>query len=279
MLKPAAAFRLSRSADVGPRTQASIGANVEPERLPPPRSLRLLVVCLPPFVTFVVVANIHLNHFYTEGAAFADSAWFAHLASSSVPPGMANPAPIPGQFFTTHVSPIFWLYTAVSRTLLFPLNEVVRFSLLQAAWAAAMTTGLQLGARRHLPAVPAALTAVALTFNGIVVAILAFPHIELAIPAALILFLGLRADPKPSVPPAVAWVVLGLGLTVREDAGLHYFGLLATAAVLYRLVGERERASDLLRPAAVSVGYAVAAVALQKVATAGDDGPNLLRTL
>ena len=259
--------------------RVSTDANVDLERRPRRRSLRLLVVCLPPFVTFVVVANIHLNHFYTDGAAFADSAWFSYLASSSVPPDMANPAPIPGQFFTTHVSPIFWLYTVVSRTLLFPLNEVVRFSLFQAAWAAAMTSGLQLGARRHLPSAAAALAAVVLTFNGVVVAILAFPHIELAIPAALILFLGLRVDPGSSVPPAVAWIVLGLGLTVREDAGLHYFGLLATAAVLYRLVGARERASDLVRPAAVCVGYGVVAVALQKVVTAGDDGPNLLRTL
>ncbi len=254
------------------------GPATDPHPPGPPsgdRSARPIIVAAA--VTFVVVLNHHLNHFYTAGAYFADSGWFAHLASHSVPPMMDNPAPIPGEFFGTHFSPIFWIYTAISRTILFPFDEATRFSIYQAGWAAAMTVGLTLGARRLLRPWLAAATGLILTFNGIVIAVLAFPHIELAIPAAMILFLGLRAT--PSAPSIAAWAALVLGLLVREDAGLHYFGLLASAAVLMALTGMRDRARGLVVPALACLVYGAAMVAVQKLIIDDGTGPNLLQAL
>ncbi len=233
----------------------------------------ILVLC----VAFVLGLNIHLNHFYTVGGFYTDTAWFAWLSSHSVPPSFPNPGVMPGDFVRTHLSPIFWLYTAIGRTVLRPLSVLDRFAVYQAAWLAVMAVGLYAAASRIVARPWAAAVGLACTFNGMTLAVLAFPHVELAIPAAFIGAAGLWLG--GGIRPWLPLALLFAGANVREDAGLHYFGYLAVIVVLWVWYGgDRRRLIHLLSLAGLLAVYAIVMIVVQKVVSGGDDR-DLLGTL
>ena len=193
------------------------------------RSVKFFCILFVFFIAGALAANYTLNHFYVNGAYFADSGWFAYLSAHTTQWPASNPPALGGTFFSIHFSPGFYISSAVYgaiQALGLALPDVVWFSMLQGFWlslTAVALFSLLIGKEEvrpiHISAM--ALASLLLSFNGIFLATIGFPHFEIAIPALLAAFFALFSRGRRGA----ALVALGWGLLMREDAGLHYFGL------------------------------------------------------
>lgn len=229
-------------------------------------------------VAGLVTLNYTLNHFYVRGAYMLDSGWFAYLVTEARWPS-PNPPALGGTYFTFHLSPVFWLLSAPWAALdsvgLAP-PPAAWFALTQAAWVAVLAAStwalLAAAARPVTPRLRAAASAAAVlaAFSGATLGTVGFAHFEVAIPALGLAALALYVRGHSWW----AWAPLALGLACREDAGLHYFGVLA----LLTLVALRRRrdpvwnrrARHFAAAAGVCAAYAVATLAVQRQAYPSD---------
>jgi hypothetical protein len=186
-------------------------------------------------VPFVCATNLTINRFYTFGAEVLDSGWFAWLVTEARQWGMPSPPAIGGGF--DHVAPMFFLWTALHDLVPFIPAPVwlalilgFWFGLLGLACALCLLPGLTRlpGRLESLPQVAAVLALLA-AGNGIALAIVGFPHVEIAIPALLFLTIALRGGHRLRWLWPLPFVLL---LTVREDAGLHAALAFAALAAL-----------------------------------------------
>jgi hypothetical protein len=180
---------------------------------------------------YLLNVSYNLQYFYLRGAG-DDAGWFAWLAAHAWAWPMRNPALIGGSFLALHMSPIFFAATA----LLAPLSfwpAAVRFSLFIALWAPLfwLAVFLLLRAFATLGFAPRCAAALLLTFNGLTLSMLGFPHIEILIPALGLLAIGVCARSRTAAGFVAASLIAVPALAVREDAGLHLV-LVLTALVL-----------------------------------------------
>ncbi len=175
-----------------------------------------VVTCL--LLAYALPAGYFLHVFYLRGVG-DDSGWFAWLATHAHEWRVANPPLIGGYFVATHMSPVFLVTTALLAPLA-ALPVAVRFCLLLALWGPLLWLGVFLLAERLAFARRCAL-ALLLTFNGIALAWLGFPHVEALIPALGLLAIALWLRARTAIGWGLAAAALLLALSVREDAGLH----------------------------------------------------------
>ena len=222
----------------------------------------VLAVVVPALCVF----NAVMNHFFVAGGALFDSGWFAFLVTANGWP-LPNPPFLDGSFFATHVTLLFHAMGTVAALL--PVGPHATFALFQGLWAAvaagamlvlADSAGLAQTPRGRLVA---AGLAAATGLSGPVLAATGFPHPEIAMPALILMALGLWLRGRTGW----ALAVLAAALVVREDAGLHAALVFAVAA-LWRLCGAARR-PGWWRPAAVAGGCAGAAVAMMAVQQIG----------
>lgn len=113
--------------------------------------------------------------------------------------------------------------------------------------------------------------AIVVPFNGVSLALIGFPHFEIAIPALLMAFFAAHF----SGHTRTAYAVLLLGLSIREDTGLHYFGSFLVLAASLRWSRQNEKAKSdstlFLRFAIICLLYSLAAIAIQKTLFPTDD--------
>lgn len=209
--------------------------------------IRVLVALL----LAVCVTNHAIDQFYVTGASVWDAGWFAWLASHADAWPMPNPPLIGGSFLAIHASPVFFLLTAL-KSLLPAMPDPVWFALTQGLWAGllGLAVALCLG-----PGWRAACLSILIAGNGITLAAIGFPHIELAMPALLLLSLALRRS--------TVWLWLPpllLLFTIREDGGCHAALAFAALAAL--------RAWQEQRLAAARGDAAIAGLCLLASATA-----------
>lgn len=213
----------------------------------------------------ICAADYTASRFYRSGAAVWDSGWFAWLATHATAWPMPNPPAIGGDYLAVHFAPIFFLLTAAHGLLPF-LPAPVWFALTQGLWFGLLGLACALCAETLLPGRPWAAAALALPAagNGIALATLGFPHVEIAWPALLFLAIALRGRTR------WWWLALLLMLTVREDAGLHA-ALAFTALALLRAHAGREWRAALpeARIAALCLAASLAAILLQRLALGG----------
>jgi hypothetical protein len=163
-------------------------------------------------VPAVLATNYTVNRFYTLGAAMWDSGWFAHLAST----GLRNPRAIGGLFLSDHMSlvlSVFALFHELTPTAAAP----VYFAFTQGLWFGLIGLAASLCLAPLLPTVAAVPLAILCALNGISLATIGFPHIEIAIPALVLLILALWVQQHR----LTACLLVPLLLAVREDAGFH----------------------------------------------------------
>lgn len=173
--------------------------------------------------------NYTLNHFYVSGGYMADSGWFAYLSAHSTNWPASNPPSIGGTYFSTHFSPAFYIFTALHillSTVGISVSDVSWFSITQGFWLALTASSIFVLLSSNSPSSAAnnaliASASLIVAFNGVFLASIGFPHFEIAIPALLVAFFASHINGRPKT----AIVLLCLGLLMREDAGLHYFGL------------------------------------------------------
>jgi hypothetical protein len=163
-------------------------------------------------IAAILATNYTVNRFYTLGAAMWDSGWFAHLAAT----GLRNPPAIGGWFLSDHMSLVFAI-TALVHALTPAVPAPIFFAFTQGIWFGLLGLAASLCLRPLLPAVPTLMLSVLCAMNGISLSAISFPHIEIAIPALILLILTFWARGFRRT----AWMLVPLLLMIREDAGLH----------------------------------------------------------
>jgi hypothetical protein len=170
----------------------------------------------------VLATNYTMNRFYNLGAAMWDSGWYAHLTAS----GLRNPRAIGGWFLSDHMSLVL-LITGLVHELIPQTTAPIFFALTQGMWFGLVGLAASLCLRPLLPAVPAVALSALCAMNGISLAMIGFPHIEIAIPALILLILAswVRGYRR------TAWMLVPLLLMVREDAGFHLATIVGLIAI------------------------------------------------
>jgi len=220
---------------------------------------------------FVAFSRLVLYHFYSKGAFLLDTGllasllWHSNLALA-LPTSLGG-----GSYLATHVSPLFWLASAISRLLPFSMPQFfagfIGFShaLLAAAifWLLTEGYGLRRGAGPWL----ATFVAIGFASSGLAIAIALYPHFETLIAAFFLLFAVAHALGHTRIAP----FLFVLGLMTREDAGLHYIailGLLVALNVAYR-VPLRQQRPELIY-VVVALVYVIFVMSVQHLAFPGN---------
>ena len=224
----------------------------------------------------VVVTNALLHHFYVHGAPLYDAGWFAYwmthaltLDVTSIP--SIEDIPMLGRHVFLFFIPLSWIYQIFSSF----LPEQVYFSIVQGAWAGMVSLAIFLIGYRAMNGWLLAVVSIATGLNPFVFTSTSFPHVEMAMPAFIALFIAtwmrLREHPRlwwlPFLPLA------GL-LSIREDAGLHGFGLfiLLTAYFWWRARERRDIWRFFGLASLICIGYSVVAFLVrQSFAPSGED--------
>jgi hypothetical protein len=235
-----------------------------------PRVLALSGLLSAGLIAFICVRTAVLNVFYAVGD-LTDPGWQATIIWHNNW-HLEGPPALSGSFFSEHISPIFWLVNLISYIL--PLSKLDFYAAFMAGIYALFATGVyrawQLGderitAGKCLVAVAIALAA---TFSAVGMNTLRLPHYELLIPALGLWFFISMAERRYGW--ASFWFVLCL--MVREDAGLHLFGLLVLWGVVVRFY--RQPGADIRAIfwfAVIALSYAALAFVVKHAAFPADN--------
>jgi hypothetical protein len=206
-------------------------------------------------VPAALATDYTINRFYVLGAAMWDSGWFAHLVSN----GLQNPPALGGTFLADHMSVVLPVL-AIVHTIAPAMPAPVFFAFTQGLWFGLLGLAASVCVAPFLPFLASLLLAVLCALNGISLATLGFPHIEIAIPALILLVLALWTTGRR----VVACLVVPLLLMVREDAGLH-LGMILTLMAVYqrRRTGRWMAGRPELVLAASCIAASLAAFAVQ----------------
>ena len=211
---------------------------------------------------YCAYSNFVLNHFYHYGAVLLDTGLLADLAWRK--PWWLPMAPLFGgqSFYAFHVSPLLSLLSAVSRIV--PLGMPQWFAAFTGAAHALAAAAAFLALRYGVGLRGAGGTAIAVAlsilfaFNGLALAQVRYPHFEILIASAMMLFF---------VAWRLGWMrralaALALCLICREDAGFHVAAFLLTVVALdWRRGVARPDQRRTLALAALAAGYSCAALA------------------
>jgi hypothetical protein len=221
-------------------------------------------------VPFAAFTSLVLYHFYVRGAFLLDSGLLAYLAADG-DPALPTPHVLGGQsFFATHLTPIFLVTAQLRRWL--PVSDAQFFALFIGFCHALPGLGVfwllrsGFGLRRPVGTALAALLGVAFSFNGLALAIARYPHFEMLIAGAAILFAV--ALSRGQHLAAAFW--FALCLATREDAGFHLFAILFVLIALNRWYGtpwSAQRAEILF--AAIALSFSLGEILIQMAASQG----------
>jgi hypothetical protein len=216
---------------------------------------------------FLAYSFFILDHFYRAGALLNDAGYIAHMMFDGGPALLVGKAVFIGNpsFYAFHVTPLFAVTSAVARFV--PLTVPQWFALYAGISHALLTVGVfwfltgPCRMRSPGPSLLAGLVALGFGFNGVAIGMIKFPHFEILIPAAMILFLIAWSQGRV----ILATSFFALSLAVREDVGFQIAALLIVLMALdrWRGVAGREKAT----PAFIAAGlvYSAATVAVQRL--------------
>lgn len=237
------------------------------------RTALLAAVCF--ILPQMVIANSLLHHFYVHGAFLYDAGWFAYLATHALTLDVTSiPSIEDVPMLGRHVFLFFFPLSCIYQIFLSFLSEQIYFSIVQGAWAGMVSLAIFLIGYGAINRWLLAVVSVATGLNPFVFTSTSFPHVEMAMPAFIALFIASwmrlggthRLWWLPFLPLA------GL-LSVREDAGLHGFGLFVLLTVYFWWRARERR--DLWRffglVSLICIGYSVVAFLVRQSFSPGDD--------
>lgn len=237
------------------------------------RTALLAAVCF--VLPQVVVANSLLHHFYVRGAPLYDAGWFAYWATHALTLDVTTiPSINDHPMLATHVFLFFFPLSYIYQIFSSFLSEQIYFSIVQGAWAGMVSLSVFLCGYRAMNCWLLAVVSIATGLNPFVFTSTSFPHVEMAMPAFIALFIAswirLREHRR------LWWLsflpLVGL-LSVREDAGLHGFGLfILLAAYFWWCVRERRDLWQFFGLASlICIGYSVVAFLVRQSFSVSDD--------
>ena len=237
------------------------------------RTALLAAVCF--VLPQVVIANSLLHHFYVHGAPLYDAGWFAYLATHALTlnvTGISSIEDVPmlGRHVFLFFFPLSYLYQIFSSF----LSEQVYFSIVMGAWAGMVSAATFLIGYGAINRWLLAAVSVATGLNPFVFTSTSFPYVEMAMPVFIALFIAswmrLREHPRLWWLPFLPLACL---LSIREDAGLHGFGLfiLLAAYFWWHARDRRELWRFFGLVSIICVGYSVIAFLVRQSFSPSDD--------
>ena len=237
------------------------------------RTVLLAAVCF--VLPQVVIANSLLHHFYVHGAPLYDTGWFAYWTTHALTLDVTTiPSINDHPMLATHVFLFFFPLSYIYQIFSSFLSEQVYFSIVQGAWAGMVSLAVFLIGYGAIRSWLLAVVSVATGLNPFVFTSTAFPHVEMAMPAFIALFIGcwirLREHHR------LRWLsflpLAGL-LSVREDAGLHGFVLfiLLSAYFWWRARERRDIWRFFGLVSLICIGYSVVAFLVRQSFSPSDD--------
>ena len=220
-----------------------------------------VLTMLVPLVLYTLYLSYNLEYFYVRGAAIYDAGWRAWLSVHATSWAMPNPPLIGGDFLGNHVTPLFYLTSAIAR-ILPAMPYAVWFCLWFSVWLPLLwgAVYLLLGGSARLPNPRRASISLLLTLNGLALSMLGFPHVESFIPPLIVFALvGLTQRSAPSWAAGI--LALLFALSMREDAGMH--GALAFTAMALVLGLRADASRRLLVVTGLGIAYGVLAIIAQ----------------
>lgn len=214
-------------------------------------------------IPFLAYANFVLNHFYHFGAVLLDTGLLADLAWHK-PFWLPTPPIVGGQsFYAIHVSPLLTLLSTLSWAV--PVGMPQWFAIFSgiahalAGIAVFLALRCVVGLRDGTGLAVSTSLAVLFAFNGLAMAQVRYPHFEILIVSAMMLFLTAWRLGRTRLAVAA----LAMALICREDAGLHVTAFLVVVMVLDRWRGVvRPDGHRTMVFAVVAFAYSIAALAM-----------------
>ncbi len=224
-------------------------------------------------------ANYVLNQFYIDGSGLLDVGWFKYMMTEANSWPLPNPQALESThlgstFFHTHFSLFFYILSFLYKYFLFFIPKPVYYSLFIGSMYGLISfsvflVGLKLSPFTTLKYIIFIFViAIFTSLNGVGMGLIGFPHIEIAIPAFILLFLALYFTGY-KIMSYMAFLFL---LSIREDAGFHIFALLSTVILFTFIIKKDYRVLDykLLFLGMIGILYSLIAIYIQKTYFPGD---------
>ncbi len=222
-----------------------------------------------------LLSNYILNHYYNSESFVLDTGWFTYLLSESTSLPIANPlvGVLDYTYFTTHLSLFYYPFSLLYTLLEGFLTPIHYFSLFIGSLYGLIALAIFLAGEKFVSKKSTLfllfLIAIITPFNGVALGTIGFPHIEIAIPALLLLFVAFYFRGNKYWSYFVVLIIL----TIREDAGFHLFGLLSIILIAYYLVVKKLASipKDLIYIALFALFGSILLIAIQKNFFIGDN--------
>ncbi|MEA3490270.1 MAG: hypothetical protein U9R27_00015 [Campylobacterota bacterium] len=239
--------------------------------------MKIYLLILSFLVPTTLFTNYVMNQYYGVGSGVCDVGWFTFLMTQTDSWPLLNPLAglLDESYFSTHLSlfyyPLSFLYSFVEDFVSPPLY----YSLFIGSMYGLISLAVFVAGLRLLPnstflsLLLLCVIAILTSMNGAALGLIGFPHIEIAIPALMLLFISLYFSGYVKS----SYIVFLMLLTIREDAGFHLFGLLSIV-LLSMYVMTRDKKSlpkELIAVALVGLIYSFSVIYLQKTFYPGDN--------
>lgn len=216
---------------------------------------------------FILYASYYINSFYHYGASVLDSGWFIFLATNFASEPLQNPSVLfPTHlgltYLNTHFSFIFILFSFLYKFLFFWIFPEIYLSFILSLFYSILSFSIFLFlSYLKIDNFLALIVSLLVAFNSQSLAMVGFAHFEIAIPSLIILFFVLYIK-NQKILSTIVFILL---LSVREDAGFHFFGLIFIfVCIEYIKTTSIKISRDFIKFAFVAFAYSIIVIFIQK---------------
>lgn len=223
----------------------------------------------------ILFTNYILNQIYVDGSDLLDVGWFTYLFTEILHWPVQNPEAIGGTFFKTHFFLFFYILSYVHQYILFFIPAPMYYSIFIGSMYGLISLSVFLIALNLIDFLNAKklsilfFISIVSSINGAALELIGIPHIEIAIPALMLLFFAFYLTNKKTL----SFFVFSFLLTIKEDAGFHIFALIMIIIVSTYIVKRKVKDIDytLLFLAIIGFLYSIVVIYIQKKYFTGDN--------
>ena len=225
-------------------------------------------------IPFILVTNYILNEYYLDGSCVCDTGWFTYLLTNSTTINILNPLQgiLTESYLSTHISLFYFPLSIIYKPLSSLMSPPVYFAIFIAFLYSIISITIFLAGDKILDIkdkytlIFLIFISILTPFNGVGLGLIGFPHIEIAIPALILLFLTLYF----SGYRYISYFVFIFLMTIREDAGFHLFSILSLVLITIFFI-KRSLPKDLLFINIIALVASIFMIIIQKKYFGGDN--------
>lgn len=223
---------------------------------------------------FLLYVNYHINSFYHYGAGVLDSGWFIFLATNFTSTILQNPpvlftTHLGETYLNTHVSFIFIFFSFLYKYIFFWISPEIYLSMILSLFYALLSFSIFIFlSHLNINLFLLLFISISAAFNAQSLAMVGFPHFEIAIPVLIILFFVLYVKKQK----ILSYIIFIFMLFAREDAGFHFFGLIfIMMCIEYIKTTSIQYSKELIKFALIAFIYSLTVIIIQKIFFQVDD--------